>query len=657
VTVAVLATGIAALAATFDWNWFKHPIERRVAAYTGRPVTIDGDIGVGLQRVVTISLDRVTLGNAKWASTPLLASADRMRLGVAVWPLLRGEWRLTSIELDRPVVNLERDRHGVPNWRFDDRQGKSGGHATIEALIVRHGVLRLREPTLRTNLEVKVDTAPRRPQDVFAPLVARGTGRYRNGDFSLIGVVDSPLQLLMSGRNYRVDVHARAGDTQAHVFGRLAAPIDPSKFSLQAQISGTNLADLYPLLGLAVPESPPYQLEGRLERDGHQVRYLDFDGKLGDSDMHGDVNVTLGGKRPFARAKLESQHLDFDDLAVLIGAPPDTSAGETASAEQRAEAVDREASPTVLPDKPYNLAKLRSIDADVEMHAASIDSKKLPLQSLSAHITLKDGLMTVQPFDVGMAGGGIAGSIRLNARHDPIATVADVHARDLELPQLFPKLEATSVGRIGGAAKVEGRGNSIATMLANADGHVKTVMGEGTFSNLLLELAGLDIAESIKFMLEKDRPVELRCAYADFDVEGGVMKARALAFDTSDTVIYGRGTVDLRDEQLDLTLRPKPKDLSPLALRVPLEVGGSFKHPSLRPKAGPLALRAAAAVALYAITPPAALLALVEAGPGHNANCSFAESGDPAPVATKVAPTQRDDGTRHVKPPSPKKPA
>jgi hypothetical protein len=96
------------------------------------------------------------------------------------------------------------------------------------------------------------------------------------------------------------------------------------------------------------------------------------------------------------------------------------------------------------------------------------------------------------------------------------------------------------------------------------------------------------------------------------------MASRGLAFDTSDTVIYGQGTIDMRAEGIDLRLVPQPKDRSPLALRVPLKIGGTFKDPSFHPEAAPLILRSAAAAALYAVTPPAALLALIETGPGKN---------------------------------------
>jgi hypothetical protein len=174
---------------------------------------------------------------------------------------------------------------------------------------------------------------------------------------------------------------------------------------------------------------------------------------------------------------------------------------------------------------------------------------------------------------------------------------------------------------VNGRIDLAGHGNSIADMLGTADGSVHLGMGQGRFSNLLLELAGLDVAESLKFLLGKDRTVPVRCAYGLFDVDNGVMHARAFAFDTTDTVLFGSGKINLQQETLALELRPKPKDVSPFSLRGPLEISGTLKDPHFRPKAKPLLARAAAAVALYAIAPPAALLAFIETGPGEDTAC------------------------------------
>ncbi|MNV71495.1 hypothetical protein D3C71_1645170 [compost metagenome] len=85
--------------------------------------------------------------------------------------------------------------------------------------------------------------------------------------------------------------------------------------------------------------------------------------------------------------------------------------------------------------------------------------------------------------------------------------------------------------------------------------------------------------------------------------------------------MLGEGTVSLKHEQLDLLLRPRPKDVSILALRSPLRIGGSFKDPSFRPDFKALGIRGAIALTLASITPPAALLATIETGPGKDVDC------------------------------------
>jgi uncharacterized protein involved in outer membrane biogenesis len=616
-----LLLAVIVLALVFDPNWLKGPIERRVEAATGRLFRIHGDLRLDLGRLVRVSADRVELANANWARAKHLAVADRIALAIDPWPLFKGELRLAQIELDRPQLDLERNAQGDANWSFERARTPARRHVRFDELLVRDGVIRLREPRLDTDLELKVRTGTRARGEVHAPLLAKGHGRYRRGNFELEARADSPLQLLRKGAAYRLQAHVSAGDTHARLSGALPSPIDLRSFRMRAEIAGPDLADLYTLLGFATPGSPPYALSGTLVRDGTTVSYRDFSGKIGDTDIAGNLSVDLARDPPFARAQLVSKHLDLDDLAVLIGAPPATGPGETANSAQRAEATERAASSKLLPDRPFNLTKLRVMDADVTLHATKVESKKFAIDSLDARVQLDGGVLSVRPLAVGLAGGKVEGGVRLDARQSTIATSAELQARDVELPRLFPRLRQTSVGRIGGTVDLTGHGNSVAAMLASADGEIATGMGEGRMSNLLLELAGLDVAESIKFLLGKDKSVAVRCAYADFAVADGVMQSRAMAMDTSDTVITGKGSLDLRDESLDLTLRPRPRDVSPIALRVPLEVAGTFKDPSFHPQAGPLAIRAAAAGALYAIAPPAALLALIETGPGGKVNC------------------------------------
>ncbi|KAF1685038.1 AsmA family protein [Pseudoxanthomonas broegbernensis] len=631
IVLGAVAAVLLVLWLLFDWNWFKPPLERAVGAATGRELRIEGDLDVDLGRTITVSAERLRLANAAWSKEPRMGSAERVEIDIAPWPLLALRLRMKEVRAVRPDIRLETAPEGAGgNWVFGDGRAKADPGPPrwrLDRLWIEDGRLRFTDAAQKTDIDIALSSvapAAREGRDAGSPVRVDGKGHWRGAAFRLEGRAASPLDLADTDTPYRVDLDARAGATRASASGTLTNPFRFQAFDLRMKLSGQDLEDLYPLLGLALPPSPPYALDGRLLRSGDLWRYEGFEGKVGDSDLAGDVKVDVSGARPMFTAQLLSRRLDFDDLAGFLGAPPSTGADETANPAQKAEAARRAASPRLLPDTPYDLAKLNAMDADVRWRAQKIHAPSLPMiEDMDARLLLDTGMLRLEPLNFGVAGGDVRATLRMNARGEPIDTRARIAVRGVELPKLFAQAELAqgAVGRIGGDIVLHGRGNSVAAILGSADGEVGLGMGRGRISNLVMELAGLDIAEALKFLLTQDRQVPIRCAFADFGVEDGLMTSRALAFDTTDTIVVGEGTVSLKDERLDLLLKPRPKDRSLLTLRSPLRVGGTFKDPSFRPDMAALGLRGAIALALGSIAPPAALLATFETGPGEDSDC------------------------------------
>jgi uncharacterized protein involved in outer membrane biogenesis len=287
------------------------------------------------------------------------------------------------------------------------------------------------------------------------------------------------------------------------------------------------------------------------------------------------------------------------------------------------------------------------VDVRVHYQAARITHvKQLPLERMKVHVRMNGGVLQLDPLDVGMAGGSVAGRLRIDGKSNPALAEVHLDARSLELNKLFPgaKITRASFGKIHGDIDLKGRGNSVAQMLGASGGNVAMLMGRGQVSNLLMELAGIDGGEIIKFMLKGDQNVMLRCAGAAFDVKQGLMTSRALVFDTEDTVIYGNGQVSLADEAIDLTLHPYPKDMSILSLRSPLKLAGSFAGPKIAPDKGALVGKAGVVLALAAVNPLLGLAATIETGPGKDADCGPAlrEAASPY-AAARIAAMSRPD--------------
>lgn len=609
---ALVLVALIVLIAVWDWNWFKGPIERAVERRTGRTFEIGGNLDVDLGGLITVTGEQLRFGNAPWARDPLMASADRAELAIALWPLLRGQVQIPMLRLQRPVLNLEIGPQRVGNWRFGQDDGSDGPQ--FRRVHIDAGRFRFLDAAQDTDIRIGVASAPASAQGA-SPIALEGGGRWEGNPFEIAGHAQSPLALRDRDAPYRIDLRARAGDTHAHARGTLLDPLRLHGFDVQFALRGATLADLYPLLGLSLPPTPPYRFDGRLRRDGAVWRYDGFRGVVGDSDLAGDARVETGRARTFLQADLVSTRLDFDDLGGFVGATP--------RANDAAPALASDADGRVLPDRPYRLEKLRAMDANVRLRAKRINAPRLPLDDMDAHLKLNDGVLVLEPLNFGVAGGDIRAVIRMDARASTLRTQARIAARGLDLDRLLPDVERarSAIGRVGGEIVLRGEGNSIAQMLATADGDVAIGMGRGQVSNLIIEFAGLDVAEALKFLLTEDRRVPVRCAFGDFTVANGVMTARSLAFDTTDTIILGEGRIDLREEAFDLRLRPRPKDRSLFSFRSPLIVDGRFADPDIRPDMKRVGLRAALAVALGSIVPPAALLATLELGPGGNADC------------------------------------
>ncbi len=602
----------------FDWNLFKGYIERRASAATGREVHIDGNIGVKLSMNPLVTMDGLRLGNIPGAQQPTMASTQKLQFRVALWPLLRGQTILPELHLVKPVVLLEKDVKGNNNWTFPT----STAHPIIRKFTIDHGVLTYREDAARTNLVINVDS-DRATGSQLAPLLFLGKGTYRNNPFSLHGRVDSPLELDNTSTPYRIDVSATAGPTHAHASGALRNPLQVAGFDLDFAIAGPDLGLLYRLLGVALPETPPYRLHGRLGHVGHVWSYKRFTGVVGSSDLAGDVAIDNGGPKKILNTTLASRRLDVHDLAGFINAPAHADPSKATTAQQRIEAVRADVTTRLLPQQPYDLERLRGMDADVSLRAQRIVGTTVPLDAMLARMSIKDGVVRLDPLDFGAADGEVRSKIRLDASRPLIAAAANIRLRNINLAKLAPNVTAirASKGRITSDIDLKGNGNSIAKMLATSNGHVNFGMSSGQVSDLLMAYAGLNIARILKLKITGDHDIAIRCVVGDFNAHQGIWSTGAFVFDSEDTIIRGTGSIDLRDEQLDLLLKPRPKGHSLLSLRSPLRVSGSFSHPSIRPDFKALGVRGIAVAVLGALAPPAAELALIEYGGGKDSNC------------------------------------
>jgi uncharacterized protein involved in outer membrane biogenesis len=460
------------------------------------------------------------------------------------------------------------------------------------------------------------------PQDYAFALKVKG--QYHGQSLGGQGKIGGLLALQDAARPFPLQAQVKIGDTSVELAGTLTDPMNLGALDLRLKLAGTSLGNLYPLTGVTLPDTPPYATDGHLiaklhEPNGAVFRYEEFNGKIGASDIHGNLSYVASQPRPKLSGSLLSNQLLFADLAPLIGA--DSNAKQKARGGESKQPADK-----VLPVEEFKTERWRDMDADVEFTGKRIvHSEKLPFNDLYTHLVLTDGVLSLEPLRFGVAGGKLDAQIRLNGQTEPLEGKAKLTARGFKLKQLFPTFEPmkTSFGELNGDADIAGRGNSVAKLLGSANGNLKMLINDGAISRELMELAGLNVGNYVVGRIFGDKEVKINCAAADFDIKTGLATTRLFVFDTENAIIYIDGTANMATEQLDLTVTPESKGWRLISLRSPLYVRGKFIKPDAGVKAVPLMLRGAGMVALGVIAAPAAgLLALVAPSGGEPNQCA-----------------------------------
>lgn len=625
---ALLVIGFVAFLMLFDWNRLKPFVERQASNAIGRPVTMSS-FDVSLHRASWIEMHDIKVANAQGFEGADLLTIERVAVQVEIFPLLVGRVVIPEIAVLRPKGRFETNPAGKNNFTFDlgkdDNDGENSGlNIELGHLTIDEADLRYIDAPKKTDMRIKAQTDQQ--GDKKALVRATGEGRY-NGEPAKLAFQGGALLMFRDpGVSYPVDIAVDVGPTHAKIKGTIEQPLDFKGAKLQLDIAGQSMSDLYPLVGLPIPATPPFTLKGGLDFAGKIVIFKEFAGTVGNSDLKGDFSVNLAGARPKMSGYLRSDKVVLADLAGFIGAPPGKEDDPKSATPERKELEQKAAaSGRLLPTEPIALDKLREFDVDVVYRGQRIESDYTPLDKLTAFLKIDDGQLSLKPLAFGIGDGTIDMNVALDGRKAPAATDFTAEFKDVDLKRIMQETQLfQGVGRIAGNTRIKTTGNSISEMLGRGDGELQLFMEGGTFSKLLLELVGLDVTEALGFVLEggSDKQAELRCLIADMKLQKGILTPDTLLLDTSDTNINVSGDINLRDETMNLRVVPAPKDMSILTLRGPIIVDGPMRDPGIQPETTNLAGRTTAAVLLgVLLTPLAAIIPTIELGLGEDSDC------------------------------------
>lgn len=594
---------------------YKKEILAQVEKATGREARIDGDFGISLFPTVKFTAGKFSLANAKGGKADKMVSLEQLNVQVAVFPLISGNVVIDSFVLDKPVINLEVDARGRPNWEFTPAAGgeaapekKDGGPATTENDSGGLGLsgLQLGDVRLVDGRIAYSDAKSGASQVVDAinmsvslpsmtsPMAANGSLVWNKEKIELILGIDNP-NAFLAGTQTGLNAAVVASTVKFDFKGTAS-----SKPRMKA--SGTIDLDVPSVRKLAAwagqpLDAPgtgfgPLKINGQVGVDGQKYSFTKAKLSLDAIQATGDIRFDGGGRVPYINAGLGTGMLDLNPYL-----PPE---GETAAGGSGAAApagtggnAQKPASQGWSTD-PIDLTGLRAVNADIALNVAGLMVRKIKVGKSAVSVALKGGRLTTKLTEMALYGGNGAATITADGA---AATPAVTAKLDLTGLQANPALkDAIDMDKIEGALNanidVAMRGGSQKAMVSALGGKGKVVFADGAIRGINI---GAMVRNAASAFLDPKAREQQKTDFAElsgtFNIVRGVLSNNDLSLLSPLLRVGGKGTVDMPNRSVNYHIEPKvvasttgqggSSDTS--GIKVPVIVSGPWDNLSYKP--------------------------------------------------------------------------
>ena len=650
-SVIIVVIVVLAICEGLGWPFLVGPLQGKLASVLQRKVELGSQehpAQIHLLGSVRVQATRIEIGAPQWSSAPYTFQADDVLLKLTyadLWHVYRtGSIRIDGLQARRFDAKLERLADGRASWEFKAHEPAATGSVTdlpiFGRLRVDDGSVTLQDAKTPLDVDAKYTlsdgTAPAAAQASSAPasqapgqpvivhgLTLSATGHYKKGLMKIAAQTDGVL--LLEGHteaSSRQPLHltATVGSANLVFSGAVRDPLHMSGLEGHFDLDGPSLDTTGEPLGITLPVTPKFKSAGTLVKDGAIWKVVFDHADIGSSRLTGAFTFDTGTKVPLLAGRLAGSRLALSDLGPSIGHAQPVAGGASAP-------VTAGRGGKVIPDHSFDLPSLRVMNANVLFNFDVLDlgtSALEPLRPARAHLTLNNGVLTLDDLDMCTAQGELSGMVALDGSRSPATWTTNVRVRGLRLDQWVHQKRGDKdppyiSGSLDGMLKVKGSGRSVAEILASLNGDARFHVSQAKLSHLALKAAGLDVAGAVKVLFGGDESLPVHCNIADLHVDKGVLRPKVFVVSLDNATIWADGQVSLADEQIDVRALSSPKSFSPFTLRTPIDVKGPLSKPAVSIEPGRLAARTGAAVLLGLLNPLAAVIPFFDPGAREDA--------------------------------------
>jgi AsmA protein len=611
---------------------YKGQIVERVKSATGRDLALNGPISLSILPSFALTVSDVAFGNAPGASAKNMATFGKLQLQVQPIALLSGRLVIDSFVLVDPVIALETDKQGRPNWQFATAgagpiSAPSGPAAPAKPAPapaagapppakggspldeVHLGDVRLVNGTItyqddRTGQKQRLDkiNAKLALPDLASPMQMSGNADWNGKTVSVALDLAQPRQFL-SGAKTAVTVNLTAPALKFDFKGTAAS-------AAEVALDGDTALDISSLRELAAwtgGSLPPtsgglatLKIGGKLALAGARVKFTDAEIALDTIKAKGDLAVDASGQKPVLNGKLDVDKLDLNPYLppsqpAAVAAKPAAAPGVPTPAPATAPAPAQAVGGAGWSDQPIDVSGLKAANADFALTVGGIVFKKITIGKSALTLQLKDSKLAADLTQMELYQGAGKGGVRLDG-----AAVVPAFEGNFDLT----KVEAQPIlrdvmdfdrlsGNANGNVAVTAHGRSQRELIGNLN-------GKGALSFLNGAVKGINIGALVRNPVgaivdpaaQKNEQTDFSEMSGTFTITNGILKNSDLDLKSPLLRVAGAGTVDLPQRTVNYRIEPKLAltgegqggKSNAAGIEVPVVVEGPFDHLTYRPQ-------------------------------------------------------------------------
>ena len=632
--LAALFAGTLAVLA-WDLNLFKPLMDRTLSSAIGRSVAINGSLEMDWGLPPAFVARNVRVANAGWASPSPMVVLQQ----VEAWPdwaaLLVGRTAFDKITIrgaDLMVEQNTKNQWNLPRTVDAQTASTTSGGNILSKLNILDSSIRLRTKGQNYHIVLKDLNLVFGKGD--SPTTAHAALSYEGTPVDIVATL-SPTRALFQGKGkIDLDLALKAENNHFTAKGVLSSLEIPPRVDIRFKVDAPDLDALAALKKLPDGFRQTLQAGGHLfSLDGKgRYRLSDFRLISGSNDARGWIELAPFAKPMMVKSRLSSKVFDLRQYW-----------SQKKARESDAKSAEAENKAPLFSSEPLDWSLLKEMNTDTIYKADVLKLPHMALQNLVATLSINNGRLDLEPFMATVGGGNFQAETHLDITGSvpKSAIVVTGKAIDLEKMLKVLNLPASIRGKIGFDINVKGKGESPDQIASSLDGHFSLVMQGGELADRYLQNAELYNFTVTKPFLDLFTPgkkkksgfTDINCAVCSFAVDSGLAQSNVLVFDTDRAGVVGDGQVNLKNERLDIALKPVTRggigipglaqlNLGTGPLAESFKLGGTLSEPAIELNKSATAFTLGKAIGGMLLLGPAGLAsALLETRFGDDNPC------------------------------------